>query len=187
MDTQEGNQITMSGNTPKAIVPARNGWPLFFGVFFVGMMLAGILIYLTPLRYVNLVPPEIEKIDAAVFYDDYKKAPDNYYFVDVRPSFLRFEYPEGAVNKSIFNLSEDFETFPRDKTIVLFCEEGVSASVAAGFLKFEGFKDVLVIDGGRLQWKEVGLPLMRNTNYNEEASGFLPYFEEGGLLPKKKP
>lgn len=183
---QENNQTGTSGTISTVTIPSKQSWSLLVGFFVIGALLASILIYLTPLRDYKIVSPEIEKIDPAVFYDDYTKNPEKYYFVDVRPGFARTEYPEGAINKSIFGLSEEYVSIPRDKKIVLFCEEGVSAAVAAGFLKFEGFRDVQVIDGGRVKWKEAGLPITRNANYAEEAKGFLRYFEEGGLLPKKQ-
>ena len=180
------DQMNIQGVNVTSTATQKQSWFSLVGFFVAGIILASILSYLTPLRDIRVVPPEIKKIEATAFYDAYQKTPDEYYFVDVRPAFLRFEYPENAVNKSIFSLSELFVEFPRDKTIVLFCEEGISAAVAAGFLKFEGFRDVYVIDGGRVKWKEAGLPLVRNENYNKEAEGFLDYFKEGGLLPKTK-
>ncbi|MBI4134511.1 MAG: rhodanese-like domain-containing protein [Candidatus Sungbacteria bacterium] len=157
------------------------------GFFIAGILLAAVAIYLTPLKHVNVVPPTVKKVKAADFYADFTKNPDKYILVDIRPQFLRFEYPENSVVKTIFNLSEDAKTLPkRGKTIVIFCEENVSETVAYGYLESQGFTNVKIIDGGRTAWKEAGLPLVKNANYNEEARPFLYFFEEGGLLPKAK-
>jgi len=158
---------------------------VLLGFFLAGILTAAVVIYLTPLKNINVTQPIVKAMDPAEFYEAYQKNPDDYFFIDIRPSILRYESPEGIEHNSIFLLAEEFKTFPRDKTIVLFCEENISQSVAYGFLEHQGFRDIRILDGGRAGWKEAGLPLVKNENYSEEASPFLFYLEEGGLLPRE--
>ncbi len=148
----------------------------------VGVLLASVIIYLTPLRHLNLIPNKVEFIKAAEFYEKFKANPDEYVLVDIRPEFLRFDYPENAINASLFRLSEEWKTLPKDKNIVIFCEENFSESVAYGYLEHQGFTNIVAIDGGRTAWKEAGLPLVKNPNYEKEAAPFLAPFKEGGML-----
>lgn len=155
------------------------------GYLLTGVLLAAIAIYLTPLRHVNVIPNQVELIDPKEFYDDYKQNPDKYLLIDIRPEFLRYEYPEGATHVSIFRLSEEWKKLPKSgKTIVIFCEESISESVAYGYLQNQGFLNIKAVSGGRAAWKDAGLPLVKNENYAKEAAPFLVPFQEGGLLPK---
>jgi len=159
---------------------------IYIGYLIAGALLAAIIIYFTPVRHINVIPNRVDFIKPQEFYNDFKANPDKYVLVDIRPEFLRFDYPENAINASIFRLSEEWKTFPKDKTIVIFCEENVSESVAYGYLEHQGFRNIKAIDGGRKGWKEAGLPLVKNSNYSKEAAPFLAPFEEGGLLPRAR-
>lgn len=156
----------------------------YFGYFIAGVLLTAVAVYLTSLRHVNVIPNRVNLIKPQEFYNDFKANPDKYVLVDIRPAFLRFDYPEDAINASIFHLSEEWKTLPKGKIIVIFCEENVSESVAYGYLEYQGFRNIRAIDGGRKAWKEAGLPLVKNPNYSKDAAPFLAPFKEGGLLPK---
>ncbi len=159
---------------------------VYVGYFIVGVLLTAVAIYFTPLRHVNVISNRVDFIKPQEFYNDFKENPDKYVLVDIRPEFLRFDYPENAINASIFRLSEEWKTLPKDKTIVIFCEENIPESVAYGYLEHQGFSNIKAIDGGRKAWKEAGLPLVKNPNYSKDATPFLAPFEEGGLLPKSR-
>ncbi len=159
---------------------------IYVGYFIVGVILTAVAIYLTPLRHINVISNRVDFIKPQEFYNDFKASPDKYVLIDIRPEFLRFDYPENAINASIFRLSEEWKTLPKGKTLVIFCEENISESVAYGYLKHQGFRNIIAIDGGRKAWKEAGLPLVKNPNYSKEAAPFLAPFEEGGLLPKSR-
>ena len=158
---------------------------LSIGYLAAGFLATAVAIYLTPLRHVNVIPNTVNFINPKEFYDDYRANPNKYLLVDIRPEFLRYEYPEGAMHISIFRLSEEWKKLPRSgKTIVIFCEESISESVAYGYLQNQGFLNIKAINGGRAAWKDAGLPLVKNPNYAEEATPFLAPFQEGGLLLK---
>lgn len=159
---------------------------VYIGLFLIGAVFTIVISYLTPLRHKNIIPNRVEFIDVKKFYTDFKVNPDKYVLVDIRPEFVRLDYPENAVHSSIFLLSEGWKKLPRSgKTIVIFCEEDISESLAYGYLEYQGLLNIKAVKGGRKAWKEAGLPLVKNPNYAKEATPFLAPFREGGLIPKE--
>jgi hydroxyacylglutathione hydrolase len=65
---------------------------------------------------------------------------------------------EGAVHIHGGKLQERFADVPRDKPVAVVCGSGYRASIAASFLKREGYEDVANILGGMSAWKGAGLP-----------------------------
>ena len=55
-------------------------------------------------------------------------------------------------------LQERFADVPRDKPVAVICGSGYRASIAASFLKREGYEDVANILGGMSAWKGAELP-----------------------------
>ena len=45
------------------------------------------------------------------------------------------------------------DTFPRDRTIVLYCKAGARSATAARQLLAEGFTDVWSLNGGIVRWR----------------------------------
>jgi len=119
------------------------------------------LIYLTPLKWVNVIEPRMHDIDAAQFYRDFEANPDKYVFIDVRTaSAYDTLYAKGSVNHPIANLFDIHETLPRSgKEIVLICSTGRLAGIAYGYLEREGFQNLLRIEGGLQAWVLAGLPV----------------------------
>jgi len=158
---------------------------VFLGFLILGGFIATIAVYLTPLQNVRFVSPTVDFVEASEFYGDFIENPDKYVLVDIRPQFIRLDYPENSVNMSIFNLALEvskLKDMAKGKTIVVFCEEDTSESVAYGYLEHQGFTDIKAISGGRAEWVKAGLPLVKNTNYKAEAEPFLEFFKEGGLV-----
>lgn len=58
-------------------------------------------------------------------------------------------------------LQERYEEVPRDKPVAVICGSGYRASIAASFLKREGFEDVTNIVGGMSAWQSAELPTTR--------------------------
>lgn len=48
---------------------------------------------------------------------------------------------------------------PRGKAVAVFCGSGYWASIAASFLKREGYDQVTNLVGGMTAWKGAGLPM----------------------------
>ena len=136
---------------------------LFTSVGFIltGLFLGGVFFYLTPLKYINIIQPDVKKIAPADFYNGYKEDPDRYVLVDIRmPEFRIFGYPEMSISMPLYLLVGQVEALPRNKTIAIFCESNLSASAAYHVFKNFGFLDVRIIDGGRTGWQEAELPLV---------------------------
>lgn len=56
-------------------------------------------------------------------------------------------------------LEERFGEVPRDKEVAVICGSGYRASIAASFLKREGFAKVHNVLGGMAAWRGAGLPI----------------------------
>lgn len=65
---------------------------------------------------------------------------------------------EGAMHIHGGTLTERFEDVPRDKPVAVICCSGYRASIAASFLKREGFEDVTNVLGGMSAWRAAELP-----------------------------
>jgi rhodanese-related sulfurtransferase len=75
-------------------------------------------------------------------------AADKYVYVDLR-SAEDFDkaHVKGAVSAPLAALQDKAKTFPKDKTIVLYCYSGQTAAMATAPLKAEGFKFVSISTG----------------------------------------
>jgi hydroxyacylglutathione hydrolase len=60
---------------------------------------------------------------------------------------------EGALHIHGGKLQERFEELPRDRPVAVVCGSGYRASIAASFLKREGFESVANVLGGMAAWK----------------------------------
>lgn len=69
---------------------------------------------------------------------------------------------EGAIHVHGGKLQEHFGDVPRDKPVAVVCGSGYRASIAASFLKREGYHDVSNMIGGMMAWKSAGFPVMRS-------------------------
>ncbi len=69
---------------------------------------------------------------------------------------------EGATHIHGGKLQERFEDVARDKPIAVVCGSGYRASIAASFLKREGFDRVTNVMGGMSAWSAAGLPTATN-------------------------
>lgn len=134
----------------------------------IGLLLGGVgaasVIYLTPLKWMNVVEPTMHDVDPVAFWADYQKNPDKYLFLDVR-SKREYDnaHAKGSISEPIANLFDDHSFLPKkDKQIVLICSTGRLAGVAYGYLEREGFQNLLRIEGGLNHWASEGLPVEGN-------------------------
>jgi hydroxyacylglutathione hydrolase len=83
--------------------------------------------------------------------------------VDVRSdSEWQSGHLAGAVHMPLGRLSERLTALPRDRPLVMQCQSGARASIAASLLRREGFADVRNLAGGIQAWKDAGMPLDRS-------------------------
>lgn len=122
-----------------------------------------LVIYLTPLKHLNLVQPTMNEVDPITFYKEFSANPDKYLFVDVRSaSEYAAAHPKGAINIRIADLSDPYvrSQLPKSgKQIVLTCTDGKLAAVAYGYLQNWGYQNLLHLTGGLEQWSLDGLPI----------------------------
>lgn len=93
---------------------------------------------------------------------DYEPKPDNI-LVDVRtPEEFSSGHVKGAVNVDFFdeNFVTNFEKqFKKTDVIYIHCKSGGRSSKAVQALEEKGFKNLIHLDGGILQWFEAGKPV----------------------------
>lgn len=142
-----------------------------FGYVCVGLLVSGILFYLTPFKHLNIIEPLPKKIAPVTFYKLLKQNPDSYLLIDIRAEEFRSqEYPEGSLSIPLNILAGEVNALPRNKSIVIFCESNFSATAAYHVLQNNGFLDLQIIDGGRMGWNQAGLPLIQGTDAQKELA-----------------
>ncbi len=120
-----------------------------------------LLVYLTPLKWLNLIEPTIRDIDPALFQADFAKNPDKYIFIDVRPENMYSAlHAKGSVSMPLHTLYDQRHVLPKSgKTIVLICSGGRASGVGYSYLQHYGFFNIRRIEGGIENWILEGLPV----------------------------
>jgi hydroxyacylglutathione hydrolase len=65
----------------------------------------------------------------------------------------------GSLNLPLGNLEQRLDEIPRDRNLIVHCQTGARASMAASLLRARGFPDVRVFPGGFAEWRAAGLPV----------------------------
>lgn len=132
------------------------------GYIFSGFILAGVIFYLTPLKHVNFIEPNIDDIAPQEFYNAYTQNPEKYLFIDVRPTdaFNKF-HAQGSINIPLHVLYDQRKNFPkRGKEIILICSGGRASGVGYHYLEHHGFLNLKRVEGGVEAWSEANLPIV---------------------------
>jgi len=91
--------------------------------------------------------------------DQLKQGSDRVTVLDVRTEKeWNGGHIDGAIHIHGGRLQERLPDVPRDKPVAVICGSGYRASIAASFLKREGYADVSNVIGGMSAWKAAGLP-----------------------------
>ncbi|MEL7671233.1 rhodanese-like domain-containing protein [Methanobacterium sp.] len=87
---------------------------------------------------------------------------DSIFILDVR-EFGEWEegYIEGAYHIYVGDLQYYLNEIPKDKYIVVYCDTGNRASIAASILKNNGYKKVANVLGSIRAWKAAGYPIVK--------------------------
>src|SRR3989344_4726109 len=119
-----------------------------------------LVLYLTPLHYLNMVEPPMRDGDPAALYQKMQASPQDYLFVDVRPTAAYVkEHAVGSISIPLPQLYDARYQLPKhDKTIVLICGDAKAAGVAFGYLGHYGFLNTVRIAWGLNAWKAEQLP-----------------------------
>jgi len=73
----------------------------------------------------------------------------------------------GVTNIPVGYLAERIAEIPRDRPVVMQCQSGARAAIAAGVLRAKGLSNVATLVGGFADWAQAGLPVARE----EEPGG----------------
>jgi hydroxyacylglutathione hydrolase len=65
----------------------------------------------------------------------------------------------GSLNIPLGELDQRLNEVPRDRTVVVHCQTGGRAAIAASLLKARGFSDVREFAGGFAEWRAAGQPV----------------------------
>ncbi len=81
-------------------------------------------------------------------------------FVDVRTAehFKAGTIPQ-ARNVPVADIDSKASTLPKDKPIIVFCDQGRESARIAGALRKQGFAQAVSLQGGLRTWADAGLPL----------------------------
>lgn len=107
------------------------------------------------LGYKFLPTPGIEQITTQELEERITtESPSNVIFIDVREEHeFKAGHIEGMTNLPLSTLSETYSRLPKDKEIVIICQSGNRSMQAAKLLKDNGYKKLVNVKGGMLQWK----------------------------------
>ena len=76
----------------------------------------------------------------------------------------------GAVHLFLGDLPDESARLSRDRPIVVACQGGTRASIAASLLRAHGFSDVTTFPGGLTEWRRLGFPVESNNAASAPAS-----------------
>jgi len=124
------------------------------------VLATAMLIYFTPLKWIPVLEPGINDINATSFQERYMADPDRYIFIDVRPeAAYRALHAKGSISMPLHTLYDARHTLPKSgKEIVLICSGGRASGVGYSYLEHFGFFNLARIEGGIEQWILEGLP-----------------------------
>jgi len=107
---------------------------------------------------------KIEKIDTWSVHDlKERQSDESLFIIDVREIGEREEgYIEGSHHIYVGDLKDHLKEVPDDKYIVVYCDTGNRASIAASVLKTNGYKEVANVLGSIRAWKAAGYPLVKD-------------------------
>lgn len=128
-----------------------------------------LIVYLTPLKWANIIEPKIKDVLPVLFYKEYRKDPQKYVFIDVRPADIyAAEHAEGSINIPLHLLYDERKNLPKKgKMIVLICGGGRASGVAYSYLEHYGFRNIRRISGGIEAWEDNGLPIIETTIHED--------------------
>lgn len=93
------------------------------------------------------------------------------YFIDVRPEIAAkqtyFEF-QNVFNIPLQNLPDKLSVIPKEIIIICVCTSGFDSTKAVNFFNRNGYKDVYNMDGGIIEWKNKGFPIIE-TKYDESV------------------
>lgn len=96
--------------------------------------------------------------------------------VDVREeeevSVIHFDEDQDYVHIPLLSLAGRLNELPKDRPLILVCNDGVRSTKAVNLLRYQGLSSCFNLDGGIIQWYRDGLPVVLRediTNHDNEC------------------
>jgi hydroxyacylglutathione hydrolase len=67
-------------------------------------------------------------------------------------------HARGSLNVPVGDLEQRLGEIPRDRSVIVHCQTGARAAIAASLLQARGFSDVRLFPGGFAEWHAAGQP-----------------------------
>lgn len=121
----------------------------------------------------------VNRLSATAVADQLKKDP-NVQLLDVRtPSEFKNGHVPNAINANINN--DDFNAqiaaLDKDKPVLVYCLSGGRSNAAVKQLQTAGFKNVVEMPGGMMEWRAKNLPETKDTNARTSKGMSLAQYE----------
>ena len=107
----------------------------------------------------NLSVPEAKE------YIDSRKGDPAFTILDVRtPEEYAEGYIPGAVllNFNAPDFAAKLDKLPKEHSYLVYCRSGNRSAKAANVMREKGFREVLNMQGGMLEWQKAGLPTAKD-------------------------
>lgn len=102
-------------------------------------------------------------------------ANENALLVDIREAeeleVIHFDDTIEFLHMPMMTLVDRFEELPKDRPLIIVCNDGVRSVKAANLLNYQGYSNAVNLDGGIVQWFRDGLPLVLREDYMNDEDG----------------
>jgi hydroxyacylglutathione hydrolase len=89
-----------------------------------------------------------------------RQRPDGVVVLDVRgEGEWNAGHIPGSLNLPLGDLEERLDEIPRGRPVIVHCQTGARAAMAASLLRARGLNDVRLFPGGFAEWRAAGLPV----------------------------
>jgi hydroxyacylglutathione hydrolase len=89
-----------------------------------------------------------------------RQRPDGVVVLDVRgEGEWNAGHIPGSLNLPLGDLGQRLDEIPRDRPVIVHCQTGARAAMAASLLRARGLNDVRLFPGGFAEWRAAGLPV----------------------------
>ena len=84
---------------------------------------------------------------------------DKYFVIDVRePSELVHDGSvKSAVNIPMNSVPANLTKIPKDKPVAVICRSGMRSANVCGFLRAQGYTNIVNVEGGNNAWQRLGV------------------------------
>jgi phage shock protein E len=88
----------------------------------------------------------------------------NFFIIDVRtPEEYADGHIPGAINRNLNapTFRDDIDKFDKNNIYIIYCRTGVRSAAARDIMKELGFKNIINVTGGYVEWLAQGFPVVK--------------------------